>query len=66
MQRTSLQTLRIILSLLTIVVLNVGLFIQASAQPSIQNGILDLRNYDFVNSDYVTLKGNWEFIGKNY
>lgn len=34
------------------------------AQPTIQSGVLDIRNYNFEEHDYLTLNGEWEFYWK--
>lgn len=65
-QRISKKKIFFILGtfLLLLTALRVGwmFYYQPIEQPAAENGVIDLRDWDFNNNDVVTLDGEWKFI----
>lgn len=61
MHRAYYHTKRFKFLLVTITVLGFGLLNNLYAQPTAQNGFLDLSNFDFQENEFIALNGEWEF-----
>lgn len=69
-QRISKKKIFFILGtfLLLLTALRVGwmFYYQPIEQPAAENGVIDLRDWDFNNNDVVTLDGEWKFIPNEF